>query len=230
MWVASHPQEAVMWAELLLGCFFCRRPSSVCTWPYKEGWLHTVFVSEVNLCVDSLFLCVWQKMAQCLKCFCNTWAAVLLWNTVWLIFHLLSFGGFNFWRSFDATHSDNLHGVARQNKLVPFLNMFMSRKQIGIVGSFVSCVKGKSSYCWGAVCEDLGTFFLPQLVFVALWPLHHPLFALTLFYLPQQVEDRDYLEKVSELRHQMLCILLLMMQEVTVNEELWVGVSSFMWV
>ncbi len=53
-WVALHPQEAeaVMWAEFLLGCFFCHPPSFLCTSSHKEGWLHTVFVSEVNLCVD----------------------------------------------------------------------------------------------------------------------------------------------------------------------------------
>lgn len=38
------------------------------------------------------------------------------------------------------------------------------------------------------------------------WSLLQPLFALTVFYLSQQVEDKDYLEKVSELRHQILVI------------------------
>lgn len=38
------------------------------------------------------------------------------------------------------------------------------------------------------------------------WSLLQPLFALTVFYLSQQVEDKDYLEKVSGLRHQILVI------------------------
>lgn len=38
------------------------------------------------------------------------------------------------------------------------------------------------------------------------WSLLQTLFALTVFYLSQQVEDKDYLEKVSGLRHQILVI------------------------
>ena len=39
----------------------------------------------------------------------------------------------------------------------------------------------------------LSSFLFPFNI-LALWPFYHPL---TVFYLSQQVEDRDYLEKVS---------------------------------
>lgn len=73
--------------------------------------------------------------------------------------------------------------------------MFMSREQI----------RGTWKYC--VVC----CFFIRRCLVKSSssevsWSLHQPPFALTVFYLSQQVEDKDYLEKVSGLHHQILVI------------------------
>lgn len=78
------------------------------------------------------------------------------------------------------------------------------------ISEFVHVLKaGWSSceYCFGCcflvrLCQDKSSYkcwadFLPSSVSWSSWLLYCPSFVLTVIYLSQQVEDRDYLEKVS---------------------------------
>lgn len=195
MWVALHVQEAaaVMWAEFLLGFVGCFLYVHVIL--QKDRWSHSVLVSEVNVCIDygDNQLVLWQDCFSCVWCFIDT--------------DDLSLNGrlcqTNFW--LEILFSE---GVSIPSILI--ICMVFHIKINLCISEFVHVLKaGWSSceYCFGCcflirLCQDKSSYkcwadFLPSSVSWSSWLLYCPSFVLTVIYLSQQVEDRDYLEKVS---------------------------------
>lgn len=186
MWVALHVQEAaaVMWAEFLLGFVGCFLYVHVIL--QKDHWSHSVLVSEVNVCVDygdnhvcgvSLILMICSWMDGCVR-------QIFGWR-------------FYFLKEFSIPS-------------ILIICMVFHIKINLCISEFVHVLKaGWSSceYCFGCcflirLCQDKSSYkcwadFLPSSVSWSSWLLYCPSFVLTVIYLSQQVEDRDYLEKVS---------------------------------